>query len=69
MGLPLVCLFTTPGLSWVCRGDEIGMADTSDPCNRACFDRDPDQWDQHLRAPVQRLALLRHAHPAMRRGA
>ncbi len=69
MGLALLLLFTYPGVPCVYYGDEIGMTGANDPYNRACFDWDPAHWDQDLRTRVQRLAGLRRAHPAMRRGA
>jgi alpha-glucosidase len=69
MGLALLLLFTYPGVPCIYYGDEIGMTGANDPFNRACFDWDPDHWDQGLRTQVQRLAGLRRAHPSLRRGA
>lgn len=45
------------------------MTGANDPHNRTCFDWDPGHWDRTLHGQVQRLARLRGAHPALRRGA
>ena len=69
MRLALLLLFTYPGVPCIYYGDEIGMTGRNDPYNRACFDWDPDHWDQPLRAWVQTLAQVRRECPALRRGA
>ncbi len=68
MGLALHLLFAYPGVPCIYYGDEIGMSAASDPHNRACFDWDQAHWDKDLRGLVQRLARLRRARPALRRG-
>lgn len=68
MVLALQLLFGYPGVPCIYYGDEVGMTGANDPFNRACFDWDPRHWDQDLRLQVQRLAGLRRAHPALRRG-
>lgn len=69
MALALTLLFAYPGVPCIYYGDEIGMTGANDPYNRSCFDWDPAHWDRELRTLVQRLAALRRAHPALRRGA
>jgi alpha-glucosidase len=69
MGLAVHLLFAYPGVPCIYYGDEIGMTGANDPHNRACFDWDQAHWDKDLRSLVRRLARLRRAHPALRRGA
>ncbi len=69
MVLALLLLFAYPGVPCIYYGDEIGMTGANDPYNRACFDWDPNNWDQGLRGLVQRLAGLRRTQRALRRGA
>ncbi len=69
MALGLHLLFAYPGVPCIYYGDEIGMTGANDPHNRATFDWNPVHWDLDLRNLVQRLARLRRAHPALRRGA
>ena len=69
MSIALHLLFFYPGVPCIYYGDEIGMRGANDPHNRACFDWEPSRWDQGLRDLVKQLAALRHAEPALRRGA
>ena len=61
-------LFTVPGAPCVYYGDEIGLEGGADPDCRRAFPWDETTWDHVLRDHVKRLAALRHAHPALRRG-
>ena len=61
-------LFTLPGAPCVYYGDEIGLEGGPDPDCRRAFPWDESSWDHVLRDHVKRLAALRHAHPALRRG-
>ncbi len=61
-------LFTLPGAPCVYYGDEIGLEGGADPDCRRSFPWDESSWDHVLRDHVRRLAALRHAHPALRRG-
>ena len=61
-------LFTVPGAPCVYYGDEIGLEGGPDPDCRRAFPWDESSWDHVLRDHVKRLAALRHAHPALRRG-
>lgn len=67
--IALAVQFTYPGVPCVYYGDEIGMTGENDPYNRACFDWNREHWDAGLHGFVRRLAQLRHAHRALRRGA
>lgn len=67
--LAFLLLFIYPGVPCIYYGDEIGMTGRNDPYNRACFDWDPDHWDQGLRGWVKTLARIRREHQALRRGA
>jgi neopullulanase len=59
---------TYPGAPSIYYGDEIGMEGRHDPDCRRGFPWDVHQWDQELRADVQRFIALRKAYPALRRG-
>ena len=59
---------TYPGAPSIYYGDEIGMEGRHDPDCRRGFPWDEHQWDQELRADVQRYIALRKAYPALRRG-
>ena len=59
---------TYPGAPSIYYGDEIGMEGRHDPDCRRGFPWDEQQWDQELRADVQRYIALRKAYPALRRG-
>ena len=61
-------LFTLPGAPCVYYGDEIGLEGGPDPDCRRSFPWDESSWDHVLRDHVRRLARLRRAHPALRRG-
>ncbi len=74
-------LLTTPGLPLLYYGDEIAMAGGNDPDNRRdmLWDGDLAELSMSVRIPtagqlglrewLQRLAAVRAAHPALRRGA
>jgi neopullulanase len=62
-------LFTVPGAPCVYYGDEIGLEGGADPDCRRAFPWDEASWDHVLRDHVKRLAALRRARPALRRGA
>jgi alpha-glucosidase len=61
-------LFTLPGAPCVYYGDEVGLEGGADPDCRRAFPWDESSWDHVLRDHVKRLAALRRAHPALRRG-
>jgi cyclomaltodextrinase len=61
-------LFTYVGAPCIYYGDEIGLSGGPDPANRGAFPWDEKNWDHELRDFAKRLAALRHAHPALRRG-
>ena len=69
--LRLATLFqmTFSGVPSIYYGDEIGMEGGPDPDCRRAFLWDERGWDQELRADFRRFTALRHAHPALRRGA
>ncbi|MBP7676564.1 MAG: glycoside hydrolase family 13 protein [Thermoanaerobaculia bacterium] len=61
-------LFTLPGAPCIYYGDEIGLEGGPDPDCRRTYPWDEGSWDHVLREQVRRLAALRRAHPALRRG-
>ncbi len=61
-------LFTYVGAPCIYYGDEVGLFGGPDPACRGAFPWDEKNWDHELRDFVKRLAALRHAHPALRRG-
>jgi neopullulanase len=67
--LALLFLMTFPGAPCIYYGDEIGLAGGPDPDCRRAFPWDEARWDDELLAWVRRATALRHAHPALRRGA
>ena len=67
--LALLFLFTYSGAPCIYYGDEIGLHGRHDPECRKTFPWDPSQWDHDLLAFVKKCIALRHAHPALRRGA
>jgi neopullulanase len=67
--LALLCQMTYPGAPCIYYGDEIGMFGGKDPeCRRAMI-WDPARWNHEMLAYFRRVIALRHAHPALRRGA
>ena len=60
---------TVPGAPCIYYGDEIGMEGAQDPFCRGAFPVDRAAWDEELHAFVRGVVGLRHAHPALRRGA
>ncbi|MFW5740144.1 MAG: alpha-amylase family glycosyl hydrolase [Myxococcota bacterium] len=62
-------MFTIKGIPLIYYGDEIGMAGAGDPDNRRAM-----QWSGHsqgqtfLKEHIAKLAEVRAAHPALRRG-
>ncbi|MBN1955006.1 MAG: alpha-glucosidase C-terminal domain-containing protein [Anaerolineae bacterium] len=69
--LQLATLFqmTFPGAPCVYYGDEVGLEGAGDPDCRRGFPWEREKWDHDLRDWFQRCIRLRHAHPALRRGA
>lgn len=67
--LALLLLLTFPGAPCLYYGDEIGLAGQHDPDCRNAFPWDPARWDHNLHTYVKKCLALRHAHPALRRGA
>jgi alpha-glucosidase len=62
-------LFTMPGTPMVFAGDEIGMEGVGDPGTRQPFPwHRPETWDRTTLDRYQKLAALRHASHALRRG-
>ncbi len=68
--LRLATLFqmTFPGAPSIYYGDEIGMEGEDDPDCRRAFPWDSRWWDQELLEDFRRYTILRHEHPALRRG-
>jgi len=68
--LASLLLMTFPGAPSVYYGDEIGLPGGDDPdCRRTINWEQRDQWDKDLFSHYKKLIALRHAHPALRRGA
>ena len=69
MGVAFALLFTSPGVPMIYYGDEVGLPGAGDPDNRRMM-----PWSNYtaeqtgLRDRVSRLAQIRRAHPALRRG-
>ena len=69
MATAFAVIYTLPGVPLVYYGDEIGMAGAGDPDNRRFM-----QWSGYspgqtfLRDRLSKLAEIRAAHPALRRG-
>ncbi len=62
-------LFTNVGAPLVYYGDEIGLPGAGDPDNRRFMQWSGVKADQeYLRNRIKRLATIRAAHPALRRG-
>jgi len=61
-------LFTYPGAPCIYYGNEIGLEGGQDPDCRRSFPWDEKRWDRELRAYLQKLAVLRQSHPALRDG-
>jgi neopullulanase len=66
--LAYLFLFTYPGAPCVYYGDEIGLTGGHDPECRRSFPWDKAQWNLDILAHVKKLAALRKAYPALRRG-
>ncbi len=66
--LAYLFLFTYPGAPCVYYGDEIGLTGGHDPECRRSFPWDEAQWNLDILAHVKKLAALRQAYPALRRG-
>jgi alpha-glucosidase len=62
-------LFTYAGTPMIFAGDEIGLTGTDGEHSRTPFPWDrPEVWDRGTLQTYRDLALLRAAHPALRRG-
>ncbi len=66
--LAYLFLFTYPGAPCIYYGDEIGLTGRHDPDCRRSFPWDKAQWNLDILAHVKKLAALRKAYPALRRG-
>jgi cyclomaltodextrinase len=67
--LALLLLFSFPGAPCLYYGDELGLAGGHDPgCRQGMPWNAPEGWNTALQDFVRRLAQLRLAHPALRRG-
>ena len=68
--LAWVFLFTSPGFPTIYQGDEFGMPGANDPDNRRMmiFGDDLNEYQKETLSLVKKLAAIRHAHPAFRRG-
>ena len=60
---------TVAGAPCIYYGDEVGMAGAQDPFCRGAFPEDETSWDRAQLAFFRGLTALRHANPALRRGA
>jgi cyclomaltodextrinase / maltogenic alpha-amylase / neopullulanase len=58
-----------PGAPCIYYGNEIGMSGGRDPLSRASFPWGEETWNKDLRNFFKKAVALRHAHPALRRGA
>lgn len=61
-------LFGLPGVPAIYYGDEIGVEGGRDPDCRRAFPWDESRWDHSLREHIRKLAQIRMAYPALRRG-
>jgi neopullulanase len=69
--LKLATLFQMvyPGAPCIYYGDEIGMTGGKDPGSRGAFPwQSPNEWNREMLDYTRRATMLRHAHPALRRG-
>ncbi len=66
--LAYAALLAMPGVPAIYYGDEIGLRGGKEPASRGAFPWDETQWDQELRAWIQKLISIRHASAALRRG-
>jgi glycosidase len=69
VGVAYALLMTTPGIPLIYYGDEIGLPGAGDPDNRRAMQWDAWSGEQTwLRDRIAKLAEIRAAHPALRRG-
>lgn len=68
VALGALLVFTLPGVPCVYAGDEVGLRGGLPPASRGGYPA-PERWDRGLLELHRGLAALRHAEPALRRGA
>lgn len=67
--LAQVALFTLPGAPLIYYGDELGLEGHNDPGCRGAMPAALDDWRGPQLEAMRQLVAVRHAHPALRRGA